>query len=109
MLEYVFVITKAFPHLLIHCCDWTSVALIHDLLYANDCDHVTYSERDLQLLMDRFSITCDEFRLTINLKKTVAMLQPTLGKLHPTIDIQLEVVDTFVYLSNTLSRSNAFD
>lgn len=51
----------------------TYVALIRDLLYTDDCDLVTHSERDLQLLMDCFSITSDGFGLTIRLKKTVVM------------------------------------
>ena len=90
------------------------MTLIRDLLFADDCDLVTHTERDLQLLMDCFSAACDEFSLTLNLKKTVVMLQPATGKpyIPPSIYVKgkkLEVVDTFVYLGSTLSRLNTLD
>ena len=57
----------------------TFMTLIRDLLYTDDCDFVTHTDMDLQLLMDCFSTACDEFGLTISLKTTV-MLQPAPGE-----------------------------
>ena len=92
----------------------TFIALIRDLLYADDCDLVTQTEKYLQLLMDCFSTACDQFGMTITLKKTVVMHQPAPGKPYvpPSIYVKgkkLEVVDKFVYLGSTLSRSNTLD
>lgn len=52
------------------------VTFMRDFLYADDCNLITHSEGDLQLLMDCFSVACDGFCLTISLKKTVVMYKP---------------------------------
>ena len=92
----------------------TFMALIRALLYADDCNLVTHTEKDLQLLMDCFSAACGQFGVIISLKDTVVMHQPASGKPYvpPSIYViskKLEVVDTFVYLGSTLSRSNTLD
>lgn len=46
-----------------------------DLRYADDCNLITHTKGDLQLLMDYFSAACDKFALAFSLKKTVAMYQ----------------------------------
>lgn len=78
----------------------TSVALICDL-YANNCDLVNHSERDLQLLMDPFFNHLWQI-WTYNQSTCILLLIFFKGK-------WLEVVDTFVYLGSTLSRSNTPD
>ena len=45
------------------------MALIRDLLYADDCDLVTHTEKDVQLFMDCFSAAGDQFSMTISLKR----------------------------------------
>lgn len=92
----------------------TPVDLIPDPLYAGDCDLVTHSERHLQFLMDCSSSTCDEFGLTLSPYKAVVILQPAPRKPCIPLSIyvkgkRLEVVDMFVYLGSTLSRSNPLD
>ena len=91
----------------------TFMALIRDL-YNDDCGLVTHTEKDLQLLMDCFSAACDQFGMTISLKKTIVMHQPAPGKPYVSTSVyvkskKLEVVDTFVYLGSTLSRSNTLE
>ena len=45
------------------------VALIRDLLYADDCDLVSHTERGLQLLVTGFELACNAFGLSINIPK----------------------------------------
>ena len=89
-------------------------ALIRDLLYADDADFVTHTEEDLQLLMDRFSSSCNAFGLQISIKKTKVMFTPPPGMPYtqPSIvvnGITLGVVDTFPYLGSMISRDGALD
>ena len=51
------------------------LALVRDLLYADDCDLVTHTESDMQCFIDRLSEVCRAFGLTISLDKTVMMPQ----------------------------------
>ena len=74
------------------------ISLIWDLLYADDCDFVTHTEKDMQHLMDCLSRSCSAFGLTISISKTKVMHQPSPGKpyVEPTIivnDQRLEVVE----------------
>ena len=55
------------------------LALVCDLLYADDCDLVAHTESDMQCFMDRLSEACRAFGLTISLDKTVVMFQPAPG------------------------------
>ena len=90
------------------------LTLIRDLLYADDCDLVTHTERDLQYVMDCLSTSCKSFGLTISIDKTKVMYQPAPGKVRvdPSILVEgkhLEVVQKFVYLGSTLNDSCSLD
>lgn len=92
----------------------TFIALVRDLLYADDCDLVAHSEHDMQRTLDLFSSACIAFGLTISLKKTKVMFTPAPGApyVEPNILIQgtrLDVVDSFVYLGSSLSRDGSLD
>ncbi|BHF72657.1 hypothetical protein SprV_0401572600 [Sparganum proliferum] len=89
---------------------------VHKLLFADDCAPNTTSEEDMQRSMDLLSAACENFGLVINTEKTVVMHQPPPNTAPPTnapkISVkgtQLPVVDNFMYLSSTLSRSTKID
>ena len=89
-------------------------SIIRDLLYADDCDLVTHTVEDMQTLMNCISASCKAFGLSINLDKTVVMFQPAPGNpyVEPAVFVEgtvLKVVDKFVYLGSTLSRSGSLD
>ena len=46
-----------------------SSSLVRELLYADDCDIVTYSEYGMQRFMNRLAHICKAFGLEINLKR----------------------------------------
>lgn len=46
--------------------------MIHDLLYADDCDLVVHTVTDIQHLVDAFAVACSALGLTINLKKKLS-------------------------------------
>ena len=78
-------------------------SLVRELLYADDCDIVAYSEDELQCFMNHFVSACNSFGLKINLKKTV-MYDPAPGSPYivPIIFVEgnkLDVVHSFVYPS----------
>ena len=90
------------------------VAVVRDLLYADDCDLVSHTERGLQLLVDCFDAACDIFGFSINIPKTKVMFQPAPGNpfVKPVIVIKnkiLDVVKTFVYLGSTVSQNALLD
>ena len=90
------------------------VQVIRDLLYADDCDLVTHTEADMQILMTAFAESCKAFGLEISMKKTVVMFQPAPGKAYnePSIFVnntKLKVADDFVYLGSTLTRDGTLD
>ena len=93
----------------------TFQCLVRELLFADDADLVAHTEEDMQLIMDIFSGTCFAFGLTINLKKTKdVMYSPPIRQVYvePNITVEgkrLGVVDSFVYLGNTLSRNGSLD
>lgn len=83
-----------------------SVALIRDL-WAENSDHVTHSEKNLQILMYCFSTSCDEFELTMSFKRTIVMLQTALGRpcISSSISVKgkrLKVVDTFISIGSNI-------
>ncbi|BHF59852.1 hypothetical protein SprV_0100281300 [Sparganum proliferum] len=89
---------------------------VHELLFADDCSLNTNTEGDMQRSMDFFSVACENFGLMINTKKTVVMHQPPPNTAPPhnapQISVngtQLQVVDDFMYLGSTLSRSIQID
>lgn len=92
----------------------TTLQLIRDLLYADDCDLVAHSKEDLQYFMDCLSRSCKAFGLTISISKTEVMYQPAPGKpyVKPSIFVdgeELKVVDKFTYLGSTLNRFCTLD
>ena len=83
-----------------------SSSLVRELLNDDDCDTVAHSEDELQCFMNHFISACN----SLGLKKTVVMYDPAPGS--PTIFVEgnkLFVVNSFVYLGNTLSEGCSFD
>ena len=92
----------------------TYISLVRDLLYADDCDIVSHSEADMQILMNLIASACKSFGLTISLEKMKVMYSPAPGKIYlePNILVEgvyLGVVDKFVYLGSTISRTGSLD
>ena len=90
------------------------VAVVRDLLYADDCDLISHTERGLQLLVDCFVAACDIFGFSVNIPKTKVMFQPAPVNpfLKPAIVIKnkiLDVVKTLVYLGSTVSQKTLLD
>nr|VZI06923.1 unnamed protein product [Spirometra erinaceieuropaei] len=93
-----------------------STNTVHELLFADDCALNTTSEEEMQRSMDLFSAACENFGLVINTQKTVVMHQPPSNTAPPhnapQISVngtQLQVVENFLYLDSTLSRSTKID
>ena len=59
-----------------------TLALIRELLYADDCAIVTHSEHDLQQLGDSLSIATKRFGLTISIKKENRGVVSTCKRIH---------------------------
>nr|VZI45491.1 unnamed protein product [Spirometra erinaceieuropaei] len=94
-----------------------SITTVHELLFADDCALNTTSEEEMQRSMDLFSAACENFGLVISTQKTVVMPQPpphsvTAPNAPPQISVngtQLQVLENFPYLGNTLSRNTKID
>ena len=91
-----------------------SINLIHDLLYADDCDLVAHKEADMQQLLNALELACTSLGLTISLKKTVVMYQPApnVPYQEPSIYVyghKLKAVKKFVYLGSTLNMTGTLD
>ena len=91
-----------------------SKALVRDLLYADDCAIVAYSEKDLQEMANALSAATKRYGLTISIKKTEVLYQPAPGttRKDPEIKIdnqKLKNVDAFTYLGCTLTSNNSLD
>ena len=87
---------------------------IRDFLFADDCALNAFTEKQMQLDVDSFSMACDNFGLTISTKKTEVMFQPAPGKPYykPHISVnnhELQVVENFTYLGSTLSQDVSLD
>jgi len=90
------------------------LAILRDLLFADDCALVSHTMTDAQLLFSRFSDTAWRFGLTVSLKKTEVLHQPY--PLHHTAsatiiagDTCLKSVEQFCYLGNTLVNTVSSD
>ncbi|BHF71311.1 hypothetical protein SprV_0401436700 [Sparganum proliferum] len=93
-----------------------STTTVHEHLFADDCALNTTSDKEMQRRMDLFSAACENFGLVINTQKTVVMHQPPPNSPTPPnapqISVngtQLQVVENFPYLGNTLSRNTKID
>ncbi|XP_067030893.1 uncharacterized protein [Acropora muricata] len=91
-----------------------TLALICELLYADDYAIVAHSDLDLQQLADSLSIATKRFGLTISIKKTEVLFQPARGSTASTPKIKIDgkilnCVDSITYLGSSLSSSNSLD
>jgi len=87
------------------------MAIIRDLLFADDCALVAHTLPDIQELFDRFADAARQFGLTVSLKKTEVMLQsyPTNQSATATVmagDTILTCASKFRYLSNTVAMDD---
>ena len=86
------------------------LAMIRDLLFADDAGIVTHSAEKLQFLMNRLAVACKDFGLVISLPKTKILSAGCDEK--PSIkidDYELGVVEDFPYLGSTMSESLSLD
>ena len=87
-----------------------SLAMIRDMLFADDAGIASHTEEELQHLMNRLSAACKKFGLIISLQKTKILSQGS--SVEPTIKIdnyELDVVKDFPYLGSTISESLSLD
>ena len=91
------------------------LAILRDLLFADDCALVAHTLADAQILFDRFNNAARRFGLTVSLKKTEAMCQsyPPHQTASASItagnDVALKSVDKFCYLGSFLSNTVSAD
>ena len=88
--------------------------LIQEALYADDCALLAHNERDLQMMVDKFSQASKLFGLTINISKTEVLYQPApnTNPQEPTITIdgtRLKNIDSFKYLGSIISNDAYLD
>ena len=88
--------------------------LLRDLLFADDCALIAYTESDAQSIVNDFSRAATRYGLTISIKKTEVLFQPRPGTppRNPLImigDEQLKAVDKFCYLGGVLSQNARID
>ncbi|BHF77369.1 hypothetical protein SprV_0602047400 [Sparganum proliferum] len=86
----------------------------HELLFVDNCALNATTEGDMEKSADIFSTTCKKFGLIINTEKTVARQQPPpkTANTAPQITVnktQMQVVDSFRYLSTALSHCTKID
>ena len=67
--------------------------LVHDFLFADNCELNAASEAEVQQSMDQFSAACANFSLTIYIKKTQVVYQP--APHHHMWDHQLQQMEKF--------------
>ena len=82
------------------------------LLYADDAVLLAESERELQLLVDRFFMVCERRKLKINEKKTKAMVFDRDGDGSCAVlinDVKLEEVKEYKYMGSMLQNDGRAD
>ena len=87
-----------------------SLAMIRDMLFADDAGIASHTEEELQHLMNRLSAACKKFGLIISLQKTKILSQGS--SVEPSIKIdnyELDVVKDFPYLGSNISESLSLD
>lgn len=95
----------------------TSVELICDLLFADDCALVSQTFEGLQETVDSFSDACQAFGLTISIKKTEVIYQPPPSSNSSLIASSAILVDRkplkttnkFRYLGSTVNDKATLD
>ena len=92
----------------------TSMELLQETLFADDCSLNAHSEADLQTMLDHFSEASKLFGLTISIGKTEVLHQPAPRTFPPppniTIDgTSLNNTANFKYLGSTISADGAID
>ena len=92
----------------------TTLQLVLEALFADDCALMAHNSDDLQYIVDRFAEAADLFGLTISLGKTEVLFQPhpTSQAPQPAIAINgtpLKCVDEFKYLGSTISNDGSLD
>lgn len=92
----------------------TSMDLVQELLYADDCGIFAHSEDDLQLLMNNFVRASKSFGLTISIQKTEVLYQPVPGTIYfePQITVEdaaLKVTNVFTYLGSKIANDGQLD
>ena len=83
--------------------------LIQSVLCADDCALLAHNERDLQIMVDKFSQASKLYGLTINISKTEVLYQPApntnLREPANTIDgTRLKNIHSFKYLGSIISH-----
>ena len=83
--------------------------LITEVLIADDCALLAYTEEALQHVVNRFSDAAKNFGLTISLKKTEVLYQPpplvAYSSPHISIDgTNLNSVEHFAYQGSVISK-----
>ncbi|BHF76349.1 hypothetical protein SprV_0501944700 [Sparganum proliferum] len=91
-----------------------STTTVHELLFASDCTLNATSGGNMQRSMDLFTATCDNANFIVNTEKTMVIHQPPPNAAYNAHHInmngaQLQVEDTYIYLSSTLSCSIKID
>ena len=70
--------------------------VIREMLFADDAAQVTHTMEDLQQLIDRLCLACEEFGLTIGINKTKVIDQGIVSPPSINIDnVTLDAVDSF--------------
>ena len=92
----------------------TSMNLVQELLYADDCGIFAHSEDDLQLLMNNFVRASKSFGLTISIQKTEVLYQPVPGTIYfePQITVEdaaLKEINVFTYLGRKIANDGQLD
>ena len=88
--------------------------LIREALFADECALMAHKPGDLQAMLNSFSDASKQFGLTISLGKTEVLFQraPNSVTPQPAIfidDVELKVVDSFIYLGSIISNDGSLD